>query len=116
MARRPRRFWSDDEKRRIVSETKAPGVSISAVARRYRMNANLLFTWMRDPRFAAPEHPSAPLIPVEVIDEPPATGPEPATPSDRIEIELASGARLRCAADIDPAVLARLLSAIERAP
>ena len=29
MARRVRRFWSEDEKRRIVAQTWAPGVSVS---------------------------------------------------------------------------------------
>ena len=42
--------WSDDEKRRIVAQSYAPGVSVSVVARRYDVNANLIFTWRRDPR------------------------------------------------------------------
>lgn len=117
MSRRPRRFWSDEEKRRIVAETRISGVSVSAIARRYRMNANLLFTWLRDPRFAPIEAP-APLLPVDVID----AGSEEvrdATPGStavgRIEIELPSGARLRCAADIEPTQLVQLLSALGHA-
>ena len=51
MARRVRRFWSDDEKRRIVAQSYAPGVSVSVVARRYDVNSNLIFTWRRDPRY-----------------------------------------------------------------
>ena len=51
MPRRVRRFWSDDEKRRIVAQSYAPGVSVSVVARRYDVNANLIFTWRRDPRY-----------------------------------------------------------------
>jgi transposase-like protein len=39
---------SEDEKRRIVSETFEPGASVSAVARRHGLNANLLFTWRRE--------------------------------------------------------------------
>ena len=115
---RPRRFWSDDEKRRIVAETFAPGVSVSAVARRYRMNANLLFTWLRDPRFAPEAVQPQQLLPVDVTDEAPIVERRhacTATSADSIEIELANGARLRCAADIDPTMLVRLLSAIERA-
>ena len=38
-ARRVRRFWSEDEKRRIVVQTWAPGVSVSQVGRRYDVNA-----------------------------------------------------------------------------
>ncbi len=34
MKRRKRRLWDDDEKRRIVAQTRLPGVSVSQVARR----------------------------------------------------------------------------------
>ena len=51
VARRVRRFWSEDEKRRIVAQTCAPGVSVSQVGRRYDVNANLIFKWRRDPRY-----------------------------------------------------------------
>lgn len=94
-----------------------PGVSVSAIARRYRMNANLLFTWLRDPRFAPIEAP-APLLPVDVIASAPEGAEDPAPASaavGRIEIELPSGARLRCAADIELAQLVRLLSALGHA-
>ncbi len=43
VARRTRRFWSKDEKRRIVAQNFAPGVSVSQVGRRYDVNANLIF-------------------------------------------------------------------------
>ena len=42
-----RRLWSADEKRRIVAEAAAPGASISVVARRHDVNANMVFTWRR---------------------------------------------------------------------
>ena len=42
-----RRFWSSDEKRRMIAESFAPGASVSEVAQRYGVNANLLFTWRR---------------------------------------------------------------------
>ena len=38
-----RRRWSDAEKRRIVVESYQPGVSVSLVARRNDVNANLVF-------------------------------------------------------------------------
>jgi len=47
-----KRFWSDEEKRSICRQTLASGVSVAQVARRYSMNSNLIFTWLRDPRFA----------------------------------------------------------------
>ena len=45
-----RRRWSRDEKRLILEEARAPGASVSEVARRHGVNANLLFKW---PRMAA---------------------------------------------------------------
>lgn len=50
-----KRFWSADEKRSICLQTRAPGVSVAQVARRYAMNANLIHNWLRDPRFAPDE-------------------------------------------------------------
>lgn len=47
-----KRVWSDDEKRTICAQTLTPGVSVAQVARRYSMNANLIFKWLKDPRFA----------------------------------------------------------------
>nr|WP_208394108.1 transposase [Pseudochelatococcus lubricantis] len=42
----------DDEKRSICFQTTAPGVSVAQVARRYAVNANLIFKWLRDARYA----------------------------------------------------------------
>ncbi|WP_374292935.1 transposase [Paenirhodobacter enshiensis] len=39
-----RRLWSDEEKRSICRQTRAPGVSVAQVARRYVMNSNRIFT------------------------------------------------------------------------
>ena len=47
-----KRVWSDDEKRTICEQTLTPGVSVAQVARRYSMNSNLIFKWLKDPRFA----------------------------------------------------------------
>ena len=72
MARRVRRFWSEEEKRRIVAQTWVPGVSVSQVGRRYDVNANLIFKWRRDPRYRpAGDGEGAPsFLPVEVVPEP----------------------------------------------
>ena len=64
---RRRRYWSDGEKRRIVAETYEAGSSVSVVARRYDVNANLVFTWRRDPRFNG-DSAAACFLPVEVVD------------------------------------------------
>src|SRR5262249_61192434 len=47
---RRRRRWTRTEKQRLVAETLASGASVSRVARRHDVNANLLFTWRRQAR------------------------------------------------------------------
>ncbi|HET7879878.1 MAG TPA: transposase [Acetobacteraceae bacterium] len=48
--KRSRRSWSDEDKRRIVEEAIAPGASVANIARRYGVNANLLFNWRKAAR------------------------------------------------------------------
>ncbi|MDU8914204.1 IS66-like element accessory protein TnpA [Aestuariicoccus sp. MJ-SS9] len=115
--RRKKRFWSDDEKRSICLQTAVPGVSVAQVARRYAMNANLIFKWLKDPRFApavieAEADPA--FLPVEI--SPIVSPSEPVqpsglgTPGGRIEIELAGGHRISAEGGFDPDMLARLLT------
>jgi transposase len=56
MAGRKRRSWSNEDKRTICQQTIAPGVSVAQVARRYALNANQIFNWLKDPRFQPDEH------------------------------------------------------------
>jgi transposase len=42
-----RRRWSPEEKRALVEEAEQPGMSISAVARKYGMHPNQLFHWRK---------------------------------------------------------------------
>ena len=63
---RNRRSWTVDEKRAICLETVEDGVSVAAVARRHEMNSNLIFKWLRDPRYAPPPNEPA-FLPVDVV-------------------------------------------------
>ena len=110
--RRSRRFWDDDEKRRIVAQTRVPGVSVSQVARRYDVNANMVFKWLRDPRFNALEGAAASFLPVEVISGPVTPVMDVAEPGGRIEITLAGGHRLNVSGPYDPEALARLIRSL----
>ncbi len=113
MARkRRRRIWDDEEKRRIVAQTRVPGVSVSQVARRYDVNANMVFKWLRDPRFKPPEDDLPSFLPVEVLpDASPgavmANGDAGALDS-RIEITLSNGHRLTLSGAFDPDAVLRL--------
>lgn len=42
-----RRRWSPEEKRALVEEAEQPGMSISAVARKYGIHPNQVFRWRR---------------------------------------------------------------------
>ena len=67
--KRRRRIWEDEEKRRIVAQTRVRGVSVSQVARRYDVNANMVFKWLRDPRFKPAEDDLPSFLPVEVLPD-----------------------------------------------
>jgi len=116
-----RRTWSDDEKRTICQQTAAPGVSVAQVARRYAMNANMIFKWLKDPAFM-PERDAADdpvFLPVELAvandtsPTPPAAPAKPIIASDgRIEIKLAGGHSISAEGGFDPDLLARLLKGL----
>jgi len=115
--RRRRRIWSAEEKQRIVAETFAPGASVSVVARRRDVNANLLFTWRRQVR--AGSSPSAVAItgfvPAAITAEPAAAAsPAASVAAGRMEIVLASGERVVVGADVDAAALARVVEVLSR--
>ncbi len=114
MARkRRRRIWEDDEKRRIVAQTRVPGVSVSQVARRYDVNANMVFKWLRDPRFKPPEDDLPPFLPVEVLpDASPGAAMadgDAVTLGSRIEITLSNGLSLCVSGGFDPDAVSRLV-------
>ncbi|WP_026758973.1 IS66-like element accessory protein TnpA [Sediminimonas qiaohouensis] len=104
-----KRFWSDDEKRTICEQARVPGVSVAQVARRYSMNANLIFKWLKDPRFSPIEAPSPEdaafegvFLPVEIKAAPIETAlahdaaddPGPAVCARRVDITLSDGRRI----------------------
>ena len=121
MARRTKRLWTDEEKRSICFQTTAPGVSVAQVARRYAMNANMVFKWLRDPRYAPAAGPVVEMcatdvvgfLPVEIVDRPQSkdlpSAPDPVPAPGTIEIDIAGGHRLRIIGAYDPEALARLI-------
>jgi transposase len=122
-----RRRWSVEEKLRIVAESLRAGASVSVVARRHGLRSNQLFKWRKMAREGAfGPFPAAPsFVPVRIIgDEAPPSLRSSSRPSAEVasaighalaEIELANGCRLRVAADIEPSVLHRLVTALKAA-
>jgi transposase len=115
-AGRRRQTYSDDEKQRLVAESFEPGESVSGVAQRHGMNANLLFTWRRQMRPTLTAEPTMELIPVEIVGAAESSPVMAAAPTERrgaIEIALVGGARVQVDANVNEAALKRVLSALK---
>lgn len=129
--RRRRRSWSDEEKRLIVAEARAEGAAVAEVARRHGANANMIFKWLRDPRFAD-DAEAVEFLPVEmratgdarvIEDRTVGCAQRPALPSPPrleerpgiIEIDLACGARVRVDSHVNDRALARVLRILRAA-
>src|SRR5271154_1628866 len=124
--RSARRVCTLDEKLEILEEAARPGASMALVARKYGMNANLLFGWRRLHQLGLLEsqrHAPAPLLPVKITaptitPSEPATGrsvgvrrgrpPRVATAVGEIEILLGDKIRVRLQGEAQRAVLARV--------
>lgn len=109
--RRRRRKWSEEEKREICAQTRLSGVSVSQVARRYNVNANQVFNWLKDPRYVTDDGAveEAQFLSVEIVEQAPVPSPPPAESEGVIELDLADGHRVRISGLYDPEALARLL-------
>jgi len=122
MARRTKRLWTDEEKRSICFQTTAPGVSVAQVARRYSVNANLIFTWLRDPRYAPPPDDGTAqephFLPIEVIegndDGSERIVEHVEASAGHLEIDLAGGHRLRVIGAYEAEALAGLIRRLSR--
>lgn len=123
--------FADEFKRALVEQTFEPGASVSLVARRNDVNANLLFRWRRQYLEGAfgppcPEHvvqkptdgiPT--LLPVSIVDETLVTASAKTTSET---VPLAEGvceieferARVRLRGDVSPATLKLLIRELSR--
>jgi len=111
--RRVRRQFSADFKRRVVAETHAAGTSVSVVARRHDINANLLFRWRDDPRYAFQEQS---FLPVEI--SPAVHDPKPADEQPlplELGIWIAGDVRLVVKGGFEPKALGQLIRSIRTA-
>ena len=77
------------------------------------LNANLIFKWVRDPRFAPGAAQCAAqarcFLPVEIVRHAAPEAERHPVSNGQIEVELAGGHRLRISGAYDPEVLARLI-------
>ncbi len=114
-----RRWWTDEEKVRIVEESLRGHRQGSATARRYGISRSLLTRWRKEHRLGLLEGaPAARFSPVAIAPEPPRTAtvtPAPRATSETVEVTLVNGRRLTVPATIDPDALGRLIQVLERA-
>ncbi len=114
-----RRWWTDEEKVRIVEESLRGHRQGSATARRYGISRSLLTRWRKERRLGLlGGTPPARFSPVSIAPEPPRTAKITAAATaaaEVVEVTLVNGRRLTVPATIDPAVLGRLLEVLERA-
>lgn len=107
-----RRRWSRAEKERIVAASMEPGAVASVVAREAGVHASQLFRWRQQlchrleaaPGFAA----------VAVASSPAEAGRQPS--GGLIEVEFATGVRVRISGAADPAIVAAVIAALRPAP
>jgi transposase len=98
----------------ICAQTRIPGVSVSQVARRYNVNANQVFNWLKDSRFSGSDkvEDTAEFLPVEIVRHVEHEAARPLAGDGKIEIALAGGHRLSISGAYDPEALARLLRSL----
>jgi transposase len=122
--RRPRRFRTVSEKRRIAGLTFEPGASVALVARAHGVNANQVFKWRRALKRGELNEPaagSAALLPVTVsapCEAVNATGEadakERSAPSGSIHIEFPGLAMISVERGADLSLLRSILESLRK--
>jgi transposase len=119
-----RRHRSAEEKQRILAEATAPGASVAAVARRYGVNANLVFGWLRLRKAGLLEKAAvpAPLLPVKVtmptVLPDRASRPTPRArsvrgdPAGHVVVEFPGGISVRVHGRVDPEALTAVFAVL----
>ena len=125
--RNRRRQFPDLLKRQIVEETLAPGATVSSVARLYGVTAPCLFRWRKEIGYGSAEGRTAfAAVQISAPDGHAATEESPALelpiplpnllpglPAGGMEIELASGKKLRFDHGTDPEAIRRVVELLE---
>ncbi len=99
-----RRRWSSAEKQQLVRASLERGASVSSIAREAGIHPSQLYGWRRQLRARL----EIGFAPVQIAPE---VGGDLAG-RDAIEIEFASGARMRITGAVDPAMLTAAVAAL----
>lgn len=104
-----RRRWSDDRKLQILEETSTIGATVRAVARRHEVAPSQIYEWRK--KFSGPAAVPGGNGFAAVVVSP--DGPAAAWPG-RMEVRCGNGRTITAGRDVDVAVLAQLVAALER--
>jgi len=115
-----RRYYRREQKLRIVEETYAPGASVSVIARKYDVNANIVFAWRREHKRGrlgpATRRTDPQLLPILVEPDGQSSAADSASPSSsgNIEIHLDGGRWIHLSGAVDLATLRAVLAELTR--
>ena len=101
-----RRRWSRADKERIVAAAIEPGAIASEVARAAGIYPSQLFRWRQQLCAVAPAAPV--FSPVAVV-------PGPGGPPGAVDIEFASGARMRLTGPVDASTVKAMVAVLAKA-
>ncbi len=110
LTRGGKRLRSMEEKRRIIEEVLRGEESVAAIARRYEVNANLVFHWKRLYEKGLLESRTA-LVPVKIRKKAsPPVAPARSIVDECVEIDLGSDKCVRLRGELARELLDRLLT------
>ena len=107
-----RRRWSRAEKERLVAASIEPGAVASEVARAAGIATSQLFRWRR--QLCGPAAPAA-FTAVAVVPGPEVPGSATPVHGSAIEVEFATGGRMRISGPVDGSLVSALIKALTRA-
>jgi transposase len=107
-----RRRWSRAEKERIVGAAIEPGAVASEVARAAGIHVSQLFRWRQQLCGAAPD---ARVFSPVVVAPGPGTAAVPSTTPGTIEIEFATGARMRLMGPVEASTIKAMVTVLAKA-
>ena len=108
-----RRRWSRAEKERIVAAAIEPGAVASEVARAAGIDTSQLFRWRRE--LCGPALSTSVFSPVAIAAGPDAVSTTAPVTGSAIEVELATGGRMRITGPVNRSTVSALIKALTRA-
>jgi transposase len=109
-----RRRWSRTEKERIVAASMEPGAVASEVARAAGVHASQLFRWRQELCERTPVRPTFAAVGVATEGNRDCAPALPAPACGLVEVEFASGARLRISGAVDAEVVSAVMRSLAK--